>query len=110
MKKWIAFAGIITFFALFVTSSVFAREVVIKASEYGNKWPFTVSEGTLKCDDGSISFYAHGKNKTYAVNGFAHHMKGYPMIDPIWKNDPNLADIKVSISPILQRGNELCNK
>jgi len=41
------------------------------------------------------------------VNGTAEN-KGYPKIDPIWKDDPTNPGLKINISDVLAEGRKLC--
>lgn len=87
----------------------------ITKQQYGDKWPFTVSKGTLECvPPGIITF--HTKRNTYAVNGLASS-RGYAEIDKIWRDDPkkkispdqpSSLMTKVDLGPIIERGLELC--
>ena len=78
----------------------------LKASDYGDVWPFTVESGVVECRKGmAVTFTANGT--TYALNGTAQS-SGYPRIDPIWKNNPQIPGTKISVSYILQRGLDLC--
>ena len=75
------------------------------------QWPFTVDSATLFCTKG-----ADGERVTvvadremYALNGTAKSSKLYPPFDAIWRDDPNVAGLKVNIGPMLDRGLALCN-
>ena len=118
-------ASLLIWFTVF-SSSVLADARNITAQEFGAKWPFTVSSGTLNCSPPSVvTFRANGR--TYAVNGMASS-RGYAAIEPIWKLDDTIAaqyakikgitvaaaraevgTMRVSISPIIQAGLALCN-
>ena len=68
-------------------SSATQIRAVISQAAFGDRWPLTVSKGTLMCDRSrrpriAVVFEADGK--WYAVNGTAKDA-GYPPIDPIWK-------------------------
>ncbi|RKZ46300.1 MAG: hypothetical protein DRR16_29885 [Candidatus Parabeggiatoa sp. nov. 3] len=86
--------------------------LILKQTEYGENWPFSVSEGVLECfPPGIITFKV--KDKTYAVNGLASS-RGYLKIDDIWRNTPTIleqdtSNKKVELSPIINKGLELCN-
>lgn len=67
--------------------------VPVNASEFGDKWPLTVSSGHLSCLPGSeVIFYAPD-GTVYAVNGSARGTKRWQPIDPIWKIDESLYDV-----------------
>jgi hypothetical protein len=40
----------------------------------------------------------------YALNGTAKASKLYPPFDAIWRDDPNVAGLKINIGPMLDRG------
>ena len=97
----------------------------ISAEDFGDSWPFTVSEGMLSCTRGSIvTFTAYGTQ--YAVNGTAKS-RGYANIEPIWKLNWEIHEavaeafnitieeaieqsgpIRISIGPIIDAGLKLC--
>ena len=78
-------------------------------AEFGNDWPFSVPEGTLRCEgsegSGSVTFEAGGT--VYGSNGTAKG-KGLPGIEPIWVADPAIPGTKKSVGPIITRGLQLC--
>jgi Protein of unknown function (DUF2511) len=77
----------------------------VKRSDYGKAWPFTVDSGVLACEGaGAVTFEANGTR--YAVNGIAAG-QDLPKINPIWRDDPDLAGLKVNIGPIIDRGLKL---
>lgn len=78
----------------------------VNEADYGGDWPFTVSSGRLRCESGSAVVFATGGNE-YAVNGAASS-QGYPDIDPIWRDNPDIPGTKVNISPLIDDGLELC--
>ena len=83
-----------------------ASSVQLSADQYGSKWPLTVKEGTLRCEGvQSVVFEANGSS--YGVNGSALD-QGFKDIHPIWKDDPALKGLKISISPLINRGLALC--
>jgi len=98
---------------LLSTSFVHAGTASIAESEYGEKWPLTVTEGTLSCKPigslGIVTFTANGK--TYAVNGTAMGQakkNGWKEIDEIWKPNPSIPGTRINMGPILDKGLSLC--
>jgi hypothetical protein len=73
-------------------------------------WPLMVQEGALRCEgsggSGAVVFRAPD-GADYGVNGTALG-QGFPEIDPIWKKDPDIPGARINISPVLNRGLELC--
>lgn len=97
--------------AAFTPSSAWA-ERTISRSEFGRSWPFTVDEGTLRCEGGAITFTARGA--TYAVNAVALRSM---TAQPTWRyaselvvQDPGgaRAEVPRDISPVLDAGLALC--
>ena len=84
----------------------------VSRAEFGADWPLTVDRGTLSCDGPGVVFTTDD-GEEYAVNGTAKG-SGYPGIEPIWREDPDLAlddggpPLRVDISPLIDRGLELC--
>lgn len=82
----------------------------VSSDEFGADWPLTVDSGDLRCE-GSDGFGAvvltDPDGNEYGVNGVALS-QGYPPIDPIWKDNPELAGLKISIGPLIDRGLSLC--
>jgi hypothetical protein len=86
--------------------------LILKQAEYQGNWPFRVSEGILEClPSGIITFKVD--DKTYAVNRLANS-RDYLKIDEIWRNAPitleqdTSSNQKIELSPIINKGLELC--
>jgi hypothetical protein len=117
------------FLVLTATSVIAADQQLLKAADYGDKWPFTVKEGFVACPDGQSVIFLTGAKK-YALNGVAKS-KGYTPIEPIWRLDPEMIKMqkeiaksekkslkeiqnnmgptpRVSIGPVLDKGLKLC--
>lgn len=69
-------------------------------------WPFTVSEGELRCEKGAVIF-DDGLVK-WGLNGTAQE-RGYAKVDPIWRDDPAVKGAKVNLGAVIEAGQELCN-
>ncbi|HEX2161771.1 MAG TPA: DUF2511 domain-containing protein [Thermoleophilaceae bacterium] len=84
----------------------------VSRAELGADWPLTVDRGVLSCDGPGVVFTTPDGSE-YAVNGTAKGA-GYADIEPIWREDPayDLPDdgppLRVDISPLIERGLELC--
>ena len=91
------------FTALVVGLAACASTTGVKVSQedFGDEWPFTVSDGTLKCWPGltagtlaeaGLGWYTfeHG-GTTYSLNsvllGTVNGFHGWSDIQPIWKHD-----------------------
>jgi hypothetical protein len=98
---------------LLVTSTfAYAKTLRVTASEYGDKWSFTVSEGELECKMNSVIM--HTNQGTYSVNGKAMgRYKGkYPTWREIAKPYPGLNDPQAKMPPphdLIKRGLDLCD-
>jgi len=81
-------------------------------SEIGDRWPFTVDEGTLFCDYPSAVGFRAPDGKNYGLNGFGLSRFGKP--DAIWARDEKLVkatygqDMRKSIGDMIQFGLALC--
>ena len=78
--------------------------------ELGDKWPLIVPDGQVMCLEGMFVVFKCSQG-IFAVNGTARSFqkeKGWKDIDEIWKDHPEDPSRKIPISPILNRGLELC--
>jgi Protein of unknown function (DUF2511) len=76
--------------------------VEISQADYGERWPFTMSHGSLRCEGaGGIILTVHGKD--YAVNGMAgsHYA-------PIQAVRHHAGEGDIDVGPIISRGLTLC--
>jgi len=85
----------------------------LSRADFGKRWPLTVEAGVVSCERhsgglGSVIFM-DPEGKRYAVNGTAMaHYPQLPEIDRIWAPDPTNPGAKINISPVIDRGLELC--
>jgi Protein of unknown function (DUF2511) len=103
---------------IFVTALVPATAEAarrVTASEFGDRWPFTVAEGEIDCIRGpeesgrrldAIVFRSGGK--TYGLNGAAER-RGDLRINPIWRADPAKPERRVNLAPLLYLGARECD-
>jgi hypothetical protein len=78
----------------------------VSAAEYGDRWPFELVRGTLRCDnDGARKYvtFDAGNGIWYALNGSAKSF-GYPDAKAIQK--PSTTGIH--LQPFIERGLTLC--
>ena len=62
----------------------------------------------VSCEQHSVIFM-DPRERRYAVNGTAMaHYPELPRIDRIWAPDPKIPGAKINISPVIDRGLELC--
>ena len=105
-------------------SNRLGRAIRISEADFGKTWPFTVSEGELRCSGiGVVTFKVN--NVAYAVNGLAASA-GFAPIEPIWKLDrvqnEQIAKalkiavaefeaqhgLRINIGPVINAGLDLC--
>lgn len=88
---------------------------LLVSTTFGDQWPLTVPYAVVHCEE----IFAAGRTlkvatldspdgKTYAVNGTAKDHGDHASIDPIWAPDPDVAGLKISISPIIDAALVLC--
>lgn len=92
-----------------------SRGATVTRADFGDRWPFTVDQGVLRCEPPSQVVFSSG-GVDYAVNGMARgdmRARGWQEIDGIWapNTDPEVAgmDLKISVGPLIERGLELCD-
>lgn len=73
----------------------------------GEAWPFTVSEGRVRCYKGTVYVFSLPDGRSFALNGAAS-LDGYPAIDPIWKENPKIPGTKVPVTPIIAEAKRAC--
>ena len=87
-------------------------KVCLKESDFGEKWPLTVSEGVLHCGNTLEGFqsvtFETLDGAFYAVNGTSRR-DGFRNLKDIWRLHPRFPDgLWMNISPLLDLGLELC--
>jgi hypothetical protein len=82
----------------------------ITKAEYGDRWPFTVEKGILRCEDGMVVFESDGNE--YGVNGLAQNQFkkdiGTILQDDDQYGQINGHSVKKSVEPIIKDGRNLC--
>jgi hypothetical protein len=73
----------------------------------GFDWPLTVERIGFECPGGNQLVIVTEDGTQYAGNGLAKD-GGYADIDPIWKDDPDFAGLKVGIGELIEWGNTTC--
>lgn len=81
--------------------------------QLGAAWPFTVPYGAVSCEvwgplqeRGPVVVFAAPDGTLYGLNEKAQSMLNLPPVDGIWRLGPD--GQRVSLSPIIDRGLELC--
>lgn len=96
-------------FAALMLCACGASGTKVTSAEYGDRWPFTIDEGTLRCDAESrrsrrlFVTLDDGTGIMYALNGSARSF-GYPDHKSILKPGKTGADLR----PFIERGLTLC--
>lgn len=87
---------------------------VVRAQELGSRWPLSVTDGEIDCvpgqQVGSVRVDAavfRTKGKTYALNGAARQ-RGYLPIEPIWKQDAAVPQLRVNLGPLIDMALKEC--
>lgn len=85
------------------------------STKFGDKWPLTVPYAVVHCKEVSVAGRTlqvatldAPDGKTYAANGTAKDHGNYASIEPIWAPDPEVAGLKIDISPITNAALALC--
>ena len=73
---------------------------LVTREEYGKKWAFTVPKGYVYSIEKSAIFETESGHK-FQLNGIAQ-MNGYKLINPIWRNNPEIPETKVNIGPFIK--------
>lgn len=69
-------------------------------------WPLTVDKAYVECLDGRVAVL-HADGKTYALNGTSK-AHGYPDLEPIWRENPDIPGTRISIAPLIALALEQC--
>lgn len=79
---------------------------VIGSADFVGSWPLTIDPVTLRCEPPSrVTVEANGT--AYGINGMAIGA-GYPEVNPIWRDNPEIDGTKINIGPLIQAGLALC--
>ena len=85
-----------------------AHAETITSAEYGERWPFTVNEGLLKCWPPRAVVFQTSEG-TYNINAAAtSHYKKNKAIEELWKPDHHNPDKEIATEEIIKRGLKLC--
>lgn len=96
-----------------VAKNVLRNPAYVFKCQYGKRWPLTVPQGIVACRDKpgtsvqNLTFF-DPNGKEWALNGIASG-SGYPKIDPIWRDDPDIPGAKVDIGPLIDRAAGVCD-
>ena len=86
----------------------------ISEKDYGDEWPLTVAEAELHCDKGMV--WVESDGFAYPVNGTAISLLKdkrpelkVRALKSIWRDNPTIPGYRVSISPLIDDGLEMCD-
>lgn len=91
--------------AIVALSAGCANPARVSATEFGDRWPLTVTSGILRCDRNRDAIYVTidtGKGIYYGLNGSARGF--YPDSRELWKPGIRPMDLQ----PLIDRGFALC--
>lgn len=86
-----------------------ATRLFVSQEMYGVAWPFTVDFGILACRHGGEVVFRTVDHDVYALNGLAKSNKALKDLRGIWKNDPTIPGLKISVGPLITSGLNLCD-
>lgn len=79
----------------------------VSRADLGDAWPLTVESAVVECLPGRV-LVVRAEGVTYALNGTAKDRGNYADIDPIWRDNPSIEGLKISLQPLLDRGLASC--
>ena len=82
---------------------------LVTRSRYGKRWPFTVPQGIVACDDHGGVVFTTPDGTTYWLNGTAGDEHKYRDVHPIWRKDPSIPGLRIDIGPMIDLGLRLCS-
>lgn len=83
----------------------------VTRAEYGDVWPFSVDQGTLRCETSAgghmrSAVFQVGETE-YALNAVAE-IRGYTSVEPIWRNNPLFNGAKLDLAPLVGLALQQC--
>ncbi len=80
--------------------------VTVRAEQLDESWPLTADAAIIRCEDDAVIAEINGED--YGLNGTATS-RGFPRLGRLWRPDPNVEGLNVSITPLLETGLSLCD-
>jgi hypothetical protein len=80
--------------------------LLVTREQFGEKWPLTVDRAYVGCVIGRLALIKIN-GKTYGLTGAAR-AQGYPPLDNLWRDNPDLPGAKVTISPLTELALKQC--
>lgn len=97
---------LVVLFALSAFGDSGGAGLKVSKEEFGGEWPFTVDSGVVDCAGGQAAIFITGE-RSYQLNGVARS-RGYAPIDPIWRDNPDIPGIKVSVGNMIDLALKQC--
>lgn len=83
-------------------------DTIIKKSDYGDKWAFTVDKLHIGCESNLLFVVVKLGDLPYGLTGQSANAFGGRNINPIWRNDSKNNGLKVNISPFIKKAQSFC--
>lgn len=99
--------------AIMVAGAAFAASEQVTQEQFGAEWPFTVPSGTVECASPAEALLFRYQGRIYALNGIAQgwaRNNGVRLteLETIWKPNPEIPGLRVSISSVMAKARTLC--
>jgi hypothetical protein len=85
----------------------------VRRADLGDRWPLTVDAGTIHAEHAILGgrkvvslVFVTDESRSFALNGPAQSL-GAPGIEPIWRRDPRVPELRVNLQPLIDLGLEL---
>ncbi len=92
---------------LFAAGTPKPDRLVLRAADLGERWPLTLTGGTLACDGSGAITLTGDDNASYALNDRAV-AAGYPAPLKVWKYDDSIGGVNMPLAPLIEIGKPLC--
>jgi hypothetical protein len=83
------------------------RGRLLRRETLGNQWPLTVDSIRVDCL-GGVDAVGYIGSATYALNGMARQRARYRELDSIWRPNPDVPELRVSIKPLIDSALQFC--
>ena len=89
------------------------NERLVTSADYGTDWPWSVSQGVLRCEFPYVVTFTTDDGVTYSMNGPARELaeeRGWVSdLSPIWVDDPMRPRVKIGTRPLTDDGAAICD-
>ena len=88
------------------------NERLVTSADYGTDWPWSVSQGVLRCEFPYVVTFTTDDGVTYAMNGPSRERaeeRGWVSdLSPIWVDDPMRPRVKIGTRTLTADGEAIC--